>query len=184
MNVDNEINNDLNNKHQNGKIYIIYSLISSKVYFGSTINKIDRRFKKHIYYYNGYKKGKYKCCYGICDMFDELDVNNCKIKLIKNYSCNSRKALELEEGKFIQSSKQCYNKNVAGRSKKEWNKKYRADNVEKNKQYKKIYRENNEKTLKQKINCECGGKYTFENKARHFRTLKHLDYLKIKEQQK
>ena len=54
----NIINNDLNNKYQNGKIYIIYSLNSSKVYFGSTTHTIIERFKEHIYYYNQYKKGK------------------------------------------------------------------------------------------------------------------------------
>ena len=175
MNVVNENNNDLNNKFKNGKIYIIYSLISSKVYFGSTTRTINKRFKEHISYYNGYKQGKNKYCNSTCDMFDDLDVNNCNIKLIKNYPCDSRKALEKEEGKFIVSSKNCYNKYVAGRTDKE----YRAENAEKNKQYKKTYRENNENTLKQKINCECGGKYTYENKLRHFRTAKHFNYLKI-----
>ena len=160
MNVNNEINDDLNNKYRNGKIYIIYSLNSSKVYFGSTTYKIDRRLQLHISYYNGYKKGKYKYCNSTCDMFDDLDVNNCKIKLIKNYPCNSRKALELEEGKFIVSSKNCYNKNVAGRTKHE----YANDNADK---------------LKQKINCECGGKHTYANISIHLKSIKHQKYLKI-----
>tara|TARA_R110002012_G_scaffold108224_3_gene250769 strand:+ start:464 stop:931 length:468 start_codon:yes stop_codon:yes gene_type:complete len=29
-----------------------------------------------------------------------------------------------------------------------------------------------------KYNCECGGKYTHSNKARHFKSPKHQDYLK------
>ena len=160
MNVNNENNNDLKNKYVNGKIYIIYSLISSKVYIGSTTNKIDRRLQLHISYYNGYKKGKYKYCNSTCDMFDDLDVNNCKIKLIKNYPCNSRKELEHEEGKFITSSKNCYNKYIAGRTQKE-------------------YRVINAVTIKKIYNCICGGKYTQSNKSAHFKTVRHLNYLKI-----
>ena len=190
MNVNNEINNDLNNKFKNGKIYIIYSLISSKVYFGSTIRTINDRFKDHINYYNGYKKGKKKYCNSTCVMFDELDFNNCKVKLIKNYPCLSRKALELEEGKFIQSSKQCYNKNVAGRSIQEYykskveeikeqKKEYYKSNVDTIKEQQKKYKELNADKIKQKNNCICGGKYTKNNKTVHYKTVKHLNYLKI-----
>ena len=181
MNVDNEIN-----KYKNGKIYIIYSLISSKVSFGSTIQKFDRRFQHHICYYNGYKKGKYKYCNSTCDMFDELDFNNCKVKLIKNYPCNSKKALEIEEGNFIKSSKNCYNKYVAGRTQKEYreehaveSKKYREEHADKEKKYIKKYKEINAVKLKQKINCLCGGKFTYESKSSHCKTTRHLKYLNI-----
>jgi len=141
----NIINNDLNNKYINGKIYIIYSLNSNKAYFGSTTRTINERLKEHIRYYNGYKKGKYKYCNSTCDMFDDLDVKNCKVKLIKNYPCGSKKDLEKEEGKFIVSSKNCYNKYVAGRTNKEYYNKY-TDTI---KQYKKKYYKSNIDTIKE-----------------------------------
>ena len=58
---------------------------------------------------------------------------------------------------------------------KQYKKKYREDNAEKIKKH----REDSAATLKQKIYCECGGKYMYKNKSDHFRTLKHLNYLKI-----
>jgi len=177
------------NKYQNGKIYMIYSNLSNKVYIGSTTGKVNRRFKNHTYYYNGYKRGINNHCRGICDMFDELGTENCKIITIKHYPCNNKKELEREEGYFIKTSKNCYNKNVAGRNLKEYtqdnkdkikkkDKKYYNNNKDKIKQYIednkdkiKQYREDNKDKIKQRnkeyreknkifINCVCGGHYT------------------------
>tara|TARA_R110002153_G_C13022946_1_gene467738 strand:+ start:39 stop:443 length:405 start_codon:yes stop_codon:yes gene_type:complete len=41
----------------------------------------------------------------------------------------------------------------------------------------KIYRDNNKDKLKEKFNCDCGGKYTYNHKDSHFRTKKHLAYM-------
>ena len=134
-------------------------------------------------------------------MFDDLDVKNCNIKLIKNYPCDSRKALEKEDGLFIQSSKQCYNKYVAGRTDKQYyidnaekikeqKKKYYNDNLDKLKEQKKLYyldnldnfkkyTKDNADKLKQKINCECGGRHTYANISVHLKSIKHQKYLKI-----
>jgi molecular chaperone DnaK (HSP70) len=135
----------VNNKYQNGKIYMIYSNLSNKVYIGSTTRKVERRFKNHTYYYDGYKRGINKYCSGICNMFDELGKENCKIITIKHYPCNNKKELEREEGYYIKTSKNCYNKNVAGRNLKE----YREDNKEKEKEKNKQYYNNNIEKIKQ-----------------------------------
>lgn len=81
-------------------------------------------------------------------------------------------------------------------------KKYREDNKEKMKQYRKDnsikandrsklhyiknkeyklnyqkqYKEDNKLKLKQKIDCDCGGKYTYKGKSKHFITAKHKLY--------
>ena len=98
-----------------------------------------------------------------------------EIILIKDYPCNSRKELEIEEGKYHRGN-ECINKNVAGRTKQE----YREDNKEK----KKIYYEKNKDIIneqkKEKINCECGGNYTRSVKARHFKTKKHQSFISSK----
>lgn len=198
----------VNNKYQNGKIYMIYSNLSNKVYIGSTTGKVHRRFKNHTYYYDGYKRGINKSCRGICNMFDELGKENCKIITIKHYPCNNKKELEKEEGYFIKTSKNCYNKNVAGRTVKE----YREDNKEKekvrhkeyynnnkdkikqyredNKEYYKDYHKKNKEkqNLKRKelytkykvfINCICGGHYTIGKGSDYSK--RHFNTLKHKE---
>ncbi len=82
----------------------------------------------------------------------------------------------------------CVNKNIPGRTDKQ----YRLDNAaainERNKQYyqdnemaikerHKQYRLDNAATILEKYNCECGGKYTHGSVARHKKTKKHLKYL-------
>ena len=48
---------------------------------------------------------------------------------------------------------------------------------ERDKKYGKKYREKNKEKEIEKHNCECGGKFTKRNKARHMKTKKHLDSL-------
>ena len=83
---------------------------------------------------------------------------------------------------------------------KEWKKKHYEENkedilakqkekYENNKEVKlarnRIYRENNKEKIKaqacQVINCECGNKYTKQNKNRHLKSQRHRAYLKQQE---
>jgi len=63
----------------------------------------------------------------------------------------------------------------------EYHQQYRIDNreavLERNKQY---YQNNKEKIIAercQKHNCNCGGKYTINHKARHMKSKKHQKYI-------
>ena len=60
-------------------------------------------------------------------------------------------------------------------------KKWREENKEKKAESDKQYREKNWEIIKQrqcaKTNCVCGGKYTYQNKARHERTKRHHQYV-------
>ena len=47
----------------------------------------------------------------------------------------------------------------------------------KNKDYHKIYRQQNKARLEAKHSCYCGGQYTRENYSRHCKTKKHLGYI-------
>ena len=38
------------NKYRNGKIYKLIDLTNDNIYIGSTIETLDRRLKRHIYY--------------------------------------------------------------------------------------------------------------------------------------
>jgi len=75
---------------------------------------------------------------------------------------------------------------------KEYNAKYRNENINKIKEYKKNYFQKNKYKIKQnqeinkekikaqryeKHNCNCGGKYTNNSKATHEKTTKHKKYI-------
>ena len=135
--------------------------MSGKIYVGSTTKTLERRLSGHQSHYNLYLKNKYH----YITSFEIFKNGNYFIELICNAVCTSKKELNAIEGVYIRDL-ECVNRFIPGRTKKEQQKKYRADNAEKNKQYK-----NNK--------CECGGKYTFENKVRHCKTNKHQKYLSI-----
>ena len=50
--------------------------------------------------------------------------------------------------------------------------------IEKIKEHKKKYYEANKEIIKEKktkkYDCECGGKYTYNHKQRHFKSIKHI----------
>ena len=58
---------------------------------------------------------------------------------------------------------------------------YRQNNKEKIKDREKKYYQNNKQKILEKQNekfdCECGSRYTYSNKARHERTIKHKKYM-------
>jgi hypothetical protein len=64
---------------------------------------------------------------------------------------------------------------------KEYQKQYRTENAEQIKESRKEYRTENADIFKKKYDCECGGKYTHENKARHLKLQKHKDFLKTQD---
>ena len=66
--------------------------------------------------------------------------------------------------------------------KQEYDKTYREDNKEKKKEQGKKYREDNRHILLETIVCECGGKYAYKNRARHFQTKQHQQYLQSLQQ--
>ena len=56
---------------------------------------------------------------------------------------------------------------------------YSQDNRDKKIETATIYNQQHSEQLKQKFNCECGGKYTFANKITHCKTQRHQHYLSI-----
>lgn len=100
-----------------GKVYKIIGP-DGAVYVGSTICELRKRYLGHISQYNRWKLGKehYRTIFKI---FDSNDIEKCRIELLEEYPCNSKKELELREGYFIREL-DCVNKNIAGRSDSEW----------------------------------------------------------------
>jgi hypothetical protein len=127
-----------------GKIYMVYPKVDNAdegdVYYGSTTVTLARRMSKH--------RSKTQCKI----LFDKYGVENCFIELVEEYPCETKEQLNRKEGEYIRANK-CVNKEVAGRTRKEWI----EDNIDKFKEYNKQYRTENvdkiKEQMKQKTNC-------------------------------
>lgn len=83
------------------------------------------------------------------------------ITLKEKFPCNDNDELHARERFYIDNN-DCVNKNIPGRTAEE----YKNDNKVKISEQK-----------KEKYDCNCGGKYTNQNKARHEKTTKHTNYV-------
>jgi len=91
---------------------------------------------------------------------------------IEEFKYETKEQLREREQYWIKELKADLNSQDAVMDKdcrKKWDKKYYEENREK------IFKKKNEK-----FDCECGGKYTYINKAQHLKTAKHQSYLSSK----
>tara|TARA_R110002072_G_scaffold104792_1_gene229417 strand:- start:100 stop:558 length:459 start_codon:yes stop_codon:yes gene_type:complete len=147
------------NKYRNGKIYKLIDLTNDNIYIGSTIEKLDRRLKRHIYYI---KEDR------LCASRSIILNGEYKIQLIKSYPCNSNRALEKEEQRYIDMY-DCVNI-CNSYSTEEQNKQSIKNWHIKNKEY-------THNKYKTPIMCECGSVYSHRNGKRHMKSKKHINYL-------
>ena len=124
------------NKYSKGKIYEIVCNVTGEKYYGSTCEKtLARRLANHVGCFKNWKKtGKGSCM----TSFQILERGNYKIYLVELYPCGSIDELHQREG-FYQRNNVCVNKNMAGRTSKQ----FYQDNKIKIGEEVKIYRENN-----------------------------------------
>ena len=155
--------------YNNGKIYKIVDNLSDMVYIGSTCKLIQQRFNSHK---RTYRKFKNDGNAEYVTSFKILENNDCKVVLIKNYPCNNKQELELEESKiikeYIKNKLNIVNKNIPIISDDELKSPYYKTNKDKI----------NEKAS-QKHNCCCGGRYTTNHKARHEKSDNHQEFIQI-----
>lgn len=164
--------------YQNGKIYKIWSLLTDKIYIGSTCDDLPHRFKRHKYTSDCNSKL----------LFDEVGCENCKIELIELFPCNSKLELIKREGEIQRENKEfIVNTRIECRTLKEYyqdnkiiidekNKEWIKNNKEKHDEYvKQYYLENKDKTL------ERATKYYEENKEKVLEYHKQL-YTKNKDE--
>ena len=171
--------------YANGKVYMIEPTVErldeGDIYIGSSAKEhLSQRMCEHRLQYNKWTDGRKVGKFSSYDLFDKYGVENCKITLLEVCSCNSRDELTSRESHYIRTLK-CVNKCVPGRTRIE----YRADNREYILNDKKNYRAANRESiaLNRKIpfECECGSICRKEDKTRHYRTDKHLEYVANKE---
>lgn len=114
------------NKYQNGKIYKIINTTNDLIYYGSTIRDLNKRFNHHK---NCYKNKDDNIT--VYQIFDKYGIENCKIELVENYPCNSKRELELREGYYIKNNN-CVNIKILGKTRKEYyNENKEAINIKK-----------------------------------------------------
>jgi len=138
------------NKYQQGKIYKIVCNITGEVYYGSTIDTLNRRLTKH-------KQSRKSC-----SSRNIIERGDYEMILIKNYPCNNVYELEEEESNYIRNNT-CINVVIPNRTQKEYYEDNKKKILEKIKKYE-----------AEKITCECGAIITRGAILRHRKTMKHI----------
>jgi len=181
--------------YANSKVYKIWSTQGDKIYVGSTTKQyLSQRMDKHRSDYKRWKNDKTHLITSF-KLFEEYGLDNCFIELLEAKDCKSKDELAQLEGKYIRNL-DCVNRCVAGQTRKQYckqyyeakkdeiienHKQYNEVNREKILEYQKQYHEVNKMKLSESRNqickCECGSKYTHCNKAQHFKTSKHCQFI-------
>ena len=180
-----------------GHIYKLTCSETGKLYIGSTIQTLKKRLCKHLHNSNGcvsrdfinpkiqlietieytdYEKLLWRERFHVetTDCVNQvipIRTKEERKQYLKEYHEEHKQELNESSKKYNEEHKQ---------ERKEYDKKYKQENKEKIKKYRE---ENEEKIRKQryeKFNCECGGKYTRCQQARHFKTKKHQGWIAMK----
>ena len=138
--------------YQLGKIYTVRSLTSPEIYVGSTCMILCKRMSRHR---SDWKRGE------VLGRNTETvkDISDWFIELYENYPCNKLEELAQREGVIIREIG-TLNKNIAGRTKKQYyienadklkeqNKQYYIENADKLKEQKKQYYIENADNIKE-----------------------------------
>jgi hypothetical protein len=102
--------------YQLSKVYQIVCLTTGQKYVGSTTQKtLAERLAGHICNFKCWKKGNRN----FMTSFTIIERGNYQIELLELYPCNSKDELNAREGHYIRTV-ECVNKNIMGRTVKEW----------------------------------------------------------------
>ena len=170
----------LREKLDNAKIYKIVDNTNDNIYIGSTCKTLKTRLSEHKSDYKRFLKG----VYGYTKSFDIIKNNDYNIELLEDCNIKTKKELFERERFFIENN-ECLNKNIpvltdkeTQQYQKDYQKEYYNDNKDKLDIIHKAYNETNKEKLREKFICVCGGNYTHSQKSTHFKTRKHLNFLK------
>ena len=173
-------------------------------YIGSTFN-FDVRYTRHKSDCKNHNSHCYN--YKLYQFIrNNGGFNNFKFEILLSFECKNSKQKTLKEQYFLdefmpslnsikayrtEEEKKAYDKEYQENNKEkikehyeknkelisEYKKEYYGNNIEEILKYQKEYYVNNKAKLTEKFNCDCGGKYIFQNKARHFKSKKHQKFL-------
>ena len=133
--------------------YKITSINTDKCYVGSTGHPIHERLIRHELDYVNYNNG-----YGNRTTSHEILIhNNYSIHLIETALCLNKEDRNTIEQKHILNTPNHVNIKLPGRTQKQ-------------------YYQDTKENRNEKHTCDCGGKYTLQNKFKHERTQKHQTF--------
>ena len=101
-----------------GKIYKVWDNAYTECYIGSTVETLSSRMAKHRAQYKRWKANQAKFLTAFL-LFDKFGVENCKVELLEHFPRACRSELEAREG-YHHRQHDCVNKQIAGRSHKEY----------------------------------------------------------------
>ena len=180
-----------------GIIYKITCNDTNECYVGSTTQSLSTRISNHRTHAKEYKNGIKTHRPASIDI---IERNNYKTEILeavnfgedkkqllwkerewmeKLNSINTKRAINTQEDRNRMVRE--YRKTEVGKQKKqEQDKKYREGEkreelLEKKREWSKQNREKIKEKLGEVIICECGFTYTFQHKARHMRTQRHIN---------
>ena len=130
---------DIDERYKRGKIYTIRCRYDDTlIYVGSTIDKLAKRFA-------GHKVDSKRKPLPLYNHIND-DWKNWYIELYEYFPCDNKEQLEKREGEVIREIA-TINRNIAGRSRKDYYGEYRDEILEERKQY---YKDNRDEILEQK----------------------------------
>jgi hypothetical protein len=176
-------------KYKNGKIYTIrYKNDNSLIYVGSTVQPLYKRLAVH----KSHSKNPENENRLLYSKMNETDIKDWYIELYEDCPSERKEQLLQREGQVIREIG-TLNKEIAGRTNKEYyednkgkinenNKEYQKKNKEKINEYNKEYREDNKNKIKEYnsviVFCECECSIRRDQIARHRRSPKHERIMK------
>jgi hypothetical protein len=166
--------------YSKGLIYKLqHNTINDLVYIGSTIN-FTRRKHCHKSSCNNENDNTLK----YTTMRANGGWDSFRMVVVKLYPCNSKRELDVEEERYrveLQASLNSNRCHITDEEIVKYQKKYQKNHYEANREAilenQKKYNEANKDKLNEKFKCDCGGKFTLQNKAIHEKTKKHKQFL-------
>jgi len=168
---------------------VIYKIVCkdtniTESYVGHTTNLIKRK-GSHQSTCNNPKSPKYNL-YVYQFIRNNGGFTNWSILVVEKYPCVEKIEALVRERYWLEQLQATLNRSIPSRTQQEYNSLHNKDNYERNKEsllkQMKIYRADNAQKIKEQMSqqyeCDCGGKYTYANYAKHCRTVKHQNYLK------
>jgi hypothetical protein len=146
------------NKYNRGKIYKIVNEDESEIYIGSTCVTLCNRLAQHKNEFKLFKEGKKISKITSFILFEKYGINNCRILLLEEYSCNTKEQLTSREGYYIKTLN-CVNKRVEGRKrtykedKEYWEKWYEENKDKAKERITEWNKENNDKCKVYRKKC-------------------------------
>lgn len=102
---------------ENSKIYKLWSPSNNLVYYGSTVQTLEQRFREHKSRYKHYIEDNNYCAY--VTSFEIMKYMDCKMELLEECPCDNKQQLLKKEAEYIKNN-ECVNKEIPGRTQREW----------------------------------------------------------------